>query len=74
MLKERHGDTNLLHGISRCQKHTEGGTGVAEEPREDASLLSPLLSSTAHQRRCKVVHLATMNSKGTFLLSALLEK
>lgn len=36
MLKERHGGTYLLDGISRRQKHTEEGTGVAEERREDA--------------------------------------
>lgn len=69
------GDTNLPAGISSCQKHTEGVTGVAALQLERSPGRVPVPAFPApgvpQEMHFKMMHFTTTSSKGTFLLTAL---
>lgn len=72
------GDTDLPGGISSCQKHTEGVTGVAAlQPERSAGWVPvPAFPTPGAPREMhfRMMHFTTTSSKGTFLLLALPER
>lgn len=72
------GDTNLPDGISSCQKHTEGVTGVAALQLERSPGWVPVPAFPApgapREMHFKMMHFTSTSSKGTFLLAALPER
>lgn len=72
------GDTHLPDGISSCQKHTEGVTGVAALQLERSPGWVPVPAfptpGAPQEMHIRMMHFTTMSSKGTFLLPALPER
>lgn len=73
------GDRNLPDGISSCQKHTEGVTGVAALQLERTpgwvpvpAFPAPGMPQEMHFKMMhfKMMHFTTTSSKDTFLLTA----